>query len=147
MSNHSPTGNPVRPRVRGKALSAILLPLAVAAAVLGDDFDLSRSTIDGGGLVFSTGGDFELSGTMGQPDAGVMSNGSFALTGGFWFQQVPADCNVDGGVDLYDYASFEACMSGPDGGLLEPACVCFDLDVDGDVDLQDWCEFQHSFSG
>ena len=97
--------------------------------------------------MFSTGGDFELSGTIGQPDAGVMSNGPCALTGGFWFQQVPADCNVDGGVDLYDYASFEACMSGPDGGLSEPACVCFDLDVDGDVDLQDACEFQRAFSG
>ena len=111
MSNHFPSGNPVRPRVCGKALSAILLPLVVAAVVVGEDFDLSRSTIDGGGIMFSTGGDFELSGTIGQPDAGVMSNGPFALTGGFWFQQVPADCNRDGGVDLYDYASFEACMA------------------------------------
>ena len=147
MSNHSPTGNPVRSRVGGKAPLAILLPLALAAVVLGGDLELSRSTIDGGGIMFSTGGDFELSGTTGQPDAGVMSNGSFALTGGFWFQQVPGDCNGDGGVDLFDYATFEACMSGPDGGLSEPACVCFDLDVDGDVDLQDACEFQRAFSG
>jgi hypothetical protein len=97
--------------------------------------------------MFSVGGMFVLSGTVGQPDAGTLSGGAFTVLGGFWFPQVPADCNVDGGVDLYDYATFEACMSGPDGGLLEPACVCFDLDVDGDVDLQDWCEFQCAFRG
>lgn len=32
----------------------------------------------------STGGEFELSGTIGQPDAGKMSGGDFTLTGGFW---------------------------------------------------------------
>jgi len=125
----------------------MMLPLAVAAAVVGEDFDVSRSTIDGGGVMFSAGGDFELSGTIGQPDAGAMSDGTFAVTGGFWFQQVPADCNVDGGVDLYDFATFEACMSGPGVGVFEPPCICFDLDGDGDVDIEDAGAFQRSFSG
>jgi hypothetical protein len=40
-------------------------------------------TIDGGGGV-STGGEYSLSGTIGQPDAGVMSGGKFSLIGGFW---------------------------------------------------------------
>ncbi|MHC4698468.1 MAG: hypothetical protein ACYTFA_17180, partial [Planctomycetota bacterium] len=36
-------------------------------ATTGTDLDLSRYTNDGGGAIFSTGGDFELSGTIGQP--------------------------------------------------------------------------------
>lgn len=50
----------------------------------GLDYELTWNTIDGGGVMFSTGGDFELSGTVGQPDAGTMSNGDIELTGGFW---------------------------------------------------------------
>jgi hypothetical protein len=147
MSDKPTTDEQPAPRVGWKALSAILLPLAVVAAVVSEDFDLSRSTVDGGGIMFSTGGEFELSGTIGQPDAGQLSGGSFTVTSGFWFGQVPADCNVDGGVDLYDYATFEACITGPDGGLGDPPCVCFDLDADGDVDLDDVGAFQRSFSG
>jgi len=41
------------------------------------------STIDGGGGI-STGGVFTVTGTIGQPDAGKMSGGNFALDGGFW---------------------------------------------------------------
>lgn len=40
-------------------------------------------TIDGGGGV-STGGVYAVSGTIGQPDAGMMSGGPYSLLGGFW---------------------------------------------------------------
>ena len=40
-------------------------------------------SIDGGGGL-STGGVFSVTGTIGQPDAGVMSGGNFTLQGGFW---------------------------------------------------------------
>jgi hypothetical protein len=41
-------------------------------------------TIDGGGGT-STGGVYSVSGTIGQPDAGVtMTNGQYSVTGGFW---------------------------------------------------------------
>lgn len=54
------------------------------ASLGGGDFDLSWHTIDGGGGS-STGGGFELAGTIGQHDAGqTMIGGNFALTGGFW---------------------------------------------------------------
>ncbi len=60
---------------------------AAAAALAPDgrtDYDMSWHTIDGGGGLM-TGGDFVLSGTIGQPDAGVvLTGGSFSLTGGFW---------------------------------------------------------------
>jgi hypothetical protein len=41
-------------------------------------------TIDGGGAISSTGGDFSLSGTIGQPENGTSSAGNFAVSGGFW---------------------------------------------------------------
>jgi hypothetical protein len=66
---------------------AVLLLLGLAASALaqvGGDYDLTWSTIDGGGYTFSSGGDYELSGTVGQPDAGVMTGGDFTLGGGFW---------------------------------------------------------------
>jgi hypothetical protein len=111
------------------------------------DYELSWHTVDGGGIMFSTGGDFELSGTIGQPDAGVMAGGDFTLTGGFWFPIVAGDCNVDGGVNMFDYDAFEACLGGPAGGVLKPDCVCFDLDRNDTVDLLDFAAFQRGFSG
>jgi hypothetical protein len=147
MNNQPAADKRTTPRVRRKVLSAVMVPLAVAAAVVGDEFDVSRSTIDGGGVMFSAGGDFELSGTIGQPDAGTMSDGAFEVSGGFWFQQVPADCNVDGGVNLYDYATLATCMSGPGAGVFELPCICFDLDGDGDVDMGDAGAFQRMFNG
>jgi hypothetical protein len=61
----------------------LLIAFSVAAAQTGD-FDLVWHTIDGGGST-SIGGDwFALSGTIGQPDAGKMSGGAYALQGGFW---------------------------------------------------------------
>jgi hypothetical protein len=40
-------------------------------------------TIDGGGGS-SAGGVYSVSGTIGQPDAGISSGGNYTLTGGFW---------------------------------------------------------------
>jgi hypothetical protein len=68
------------------ALGALILAAlpTVARAQSGGPFDLFRSTIDGGGGT-SAGGQFSLSGTIGQPDAGVtLASGQFSLTGGFW---------------------------------------------------------------
>jgi hypothetical protein len=40
-------------------------------------------TLDGGGGT-SSGGIYSVTGTVGQPDAGLMNGGNFSLTGGFW---------------------------------------------------------------
>jgi hypothetical protein len=108
--------------------------------------EITRSTIDGGGLMFSTGGDFELSGTIGQPDAGVMAGDNFELTGGFWFQTPPSDCDNDGGVSLLDHASFTECLSGPESTPADAHCRCFDVDFDGDVDAGDFALLQATFT-
>ncbi len=112
------------------------------------EYEIVRSTIDGGGVMSSAGGTFELSGTIGQPDAGeVMFGGNFELTGGFWLQTPLNDCNSTGNVDLLDHADFEHCLVGPGGGLRKPSCNCFDIDNDSDVDLSDASRLQRSFDG
>ena len=55
-----------------------------ASAQSGGNFDLTWSTIDGGGNT-SSGGVFAVSGTIGQPDAGVMTGANLqTVIGGFW---------------------------------------------------------------
>jgi hypothetical protein len=85
----------------------LLVSLAPGAALA--QYDLSWYTVDGGGDMWTTGGTFELSGTIGQPDAGVvMTGGTFELTGGFWAlaAAAPQDCvgdlNCDGQINFGD---------------------------------------------
>lgn len=133
--------------VRTPCLAAATL-LVVHAGRGGDPpSDLSWHTIDGGGAIRSMGGNFELSGTIGQPDAGRSSGGNLTLTGGFWFEIVPSDCNQDGVVNLVDYETFKQCLMGPGGGPLSAACQCDDFDGDGDITLRDFAVVQGMFNG
>ena len=109
------------------------------------EYELGRSSVDGGGVMRSTGGEFELSGTIGEPDAGVMDGGAFTLSGGFWFGLSPTDCNDDGLVGLLDQAAFTACLLGPTGGITASPCLCFDVDGDGDITLSDFAVLQQRF--
>ena len=59
------------------------MELLLCPKVHAQSYSLDWSTIDGGGGT-STGGVFTVSGTIGQPDAGRMSGGNFAIDGGFW---------------------------------------------------------------
>jgi hypothetical protein len=74
-------------------LSFIALCLCVSAVNLiaqtGGTFDLRHSVIAGGGESNSTGGTFNVSGTVGQNVAGTASGGApYDLHGGFWFQNL-----------------------------------------------------------
>ncbi|MCG3126023.1 MAG: hypothetical protein CHACPFDD_00851 [Phycisphaerae bacterium] len=112
----------------------------------GEDFEIGRWTIDGGGGLTSAGGTFELSGTIGQADAGTLTGDGLSLAGGFWCGFAPGDCDSNGRVDLVDFAGFAACVTGPDAPPpLPDACRCFDLDRDEDVDLHDFAVFQVQF--
>jgi hypothetical protein len=62
-------------------LPTLAYPPAVSAA---DTYDLSWWSIDGGGKMNPSAGEYSLSGTIGQPDAGVMIAGEYTLVGGFW---------------------------------------------------------------
>ncbi len=68
-------------------LYIIALILGLTNSVLAETnatYDLSWWTVDSGGAVGLTSGDYTLSGSAGQPDAGSLSNGDYDLTGGFW---------------------------------------------------------------
>ena len=119
-------------------LAAVLAFLTVG--VLADDFSLEWFTIDGGGDMSASDGQpdgFDLSGTIGQPDAGpVMTGDGFELVGGFW-AGVPEPClgDLDGDrdIDLADLAQLLSNYGTASGAVYEDG----DLDGDGDVDLSD----------
>jgi hypothetical protein len=62
---------------------AIVIMVSVALAQSGP-LEIPWYTIDGGGRTASLGEGFALSGTVGQPDAGISSGGIYTLKGGFW---------------------------------------------------------------
>ncbi len=69
-------------------LTAIALLLATLdiqlSTVAAQNYSIDWYKIAGGGGT-SAGGNFSVSGTIGQPDAGgPMTGGNFSLTGGFW---------------------------------------------------------------
>ncbi len=132
------TNSPADPLKRTVLSLAVML--ALAPAVLAQDFDIDWYTIDGGGEMFTTGGDFELSGTIGQPDASttIMSGGDFELAGGFWAGAAEdefcyGDLDGDNDIDLADLAQLLSNYGTPSGAVYEDG----DLDADGDVDLAD----------
>lgn len=71
-----------------------LLALAMSVAVA-DNYKIRFYTIDGGGEMFTSGGVYRLSGTIGQPDAGPMTGGVYKLRGGFWGRACIEDCDCD----------------------------------------------------
>lgn len=125
--------------------------VGATAALLGRhadaELEIVRSTVDGGGVMRSADGGLELSGTVGQADAGVLTAGTLQLTGGFWFETPPTDCDDDGRVTLYDYQAFQPCLAGPAVGVSSPACACFDVNRDGVIDLHDVAIGQQSATG
>ena len=60
----------------------VMPPVLPAVAQSGGDYNLTWSTVDGGGAS-ANGGDYVLYGTAGQPDAAMATGGDYALQGGF----------------------------------------------------------------
>ncbi|MFH1747887.1 MAG: dockerin type I domain-containing protein [Planctomycetota bacterium] len=121
-----------------------IVALLTTASVAANDFSLDWWTIDGGGEMWTTGGEYELSGTIGQPDAGVtMTGGDFELAGGFW-PGIPAygrgDMNCDGAVNAYDIDGFICALSPTcDYEAIYPDCdrQLADCNADGAVNAYD----------
>jgi hypothetical protein len=124
--------------MRDKPIKLILAVVALLATttVVADDFSLDWWTIDGGGEMWTVGGDFELSGTIGQPDASTvaMTGGDFELSGGFWpgTKFCLGDLNGDGVINLGDLGILLAHY-GQSGMTYEEG----DLTGDGNVNLAD----------
>jgi hypothetical protein len=112
--------------------SKLLLIILIAASVLPTDafadYQIIWSTIDGGGGT-SSGGQYMVSGTIGQHDAAYSAGSSYELLGGFWpgaplcfvefddfarfaehwlesGSDLPADLDGSGYIDLYDLEMF-----------------------------------------
>ena len=124
-------------------LFMVVLLLAMGAAFAvpapsseGESFSISWHTVDGGGGV-STGAAYTLAGTIGQPDAGMMSGDTFELTGGYWSMSSGAICtgDTDGSnvVDVVDLTAVILDWGSTEGG---PA----DVNNDGIVDIDDLIE-------
>ena len=92
------------------------------------DYQIVWSTIDGGGGT-STGGQYVLTGTIGQPDAAYSAGEQYELLGGF----------RPGGplcfVQFDDFARFA------DQWLYTGTGLAGDIDKDGDVDIEDLMRF------
>lgn len=58
----------------------------------------------------------------------------------------PMDFNLDGSVDLIDFARFRTCFNGPNR-IVSDECADADVDGDGDVDLADFEAFRTNFTG
>ena len=65
------------------ALALLVGVVSSAQAMPNSGYDLSWWTIDGGGGGGGAGS-YYLRGTSGQPDAAVMTQSGYTLTGGYW---------------------------------------------------------------
>jgi hypothetical protein len=78
-----PAKRPLCP-TRLALLGFIILHSAFILRVQGQNYSIDWYKVAGGGGT-STGGTYQVSGTIGQPDAsGAMSGGNYSVTGGFW---------------------------------------------------------------
>ena len=66
-------------------IGTLLLTMLVSAQAQSAGYELSWFTVNAGSGV-STGGEYHINGTAGQPNAGLaaLSGGEFTLAGGFW---------------------------------------------------------------
>lgn len=128
----------------GIAIIATLFAAMVAATAMAQDA-IDWYTVDGGGATFSTGGGFQLGGTIGQPDAGSftapMSGGGFELVGGFWGAATsvcscPGDLDSDGMLTGSDIQLFINCHFSPG-----PSCGCADYNGNSTLDTGDIMDF------
>lgn len=103
-----------------------------ASGQTGGDYDLSWSTIDGGGGK-SAGGVYAIVSTIGQPDAGEMSGGNYRVYGGFRPRGLLVSCFVD----FEDFAEFAKSWLDAPCNVGNNWCGGADLDSSGDVTVTD----------
>ena len=110
------------------AVFAFLLSAGIARS----DLEVSWFTVDGGGHMSSTGGAFELAGTIGQPEASSfnqpIAGGAFTLVGGFWPAATfvcgcAGDLTGDSLINGADVQKFVDCFLGAGA-----SCPCADVD-------------------
>lgn len=111
-------------------LHFVMLTAEPTLAQTGGTYDLTCSTIDGGGGT-SSGGQYVVMGTIGQSDAAWSVGGDYELLGGFW----PGEplCTVD----FCYFARFAEWWLELDCNELNDWCSGADLNYADGVDLVD----------
>ena len=71
----------------------VLVGVGMTLASPGSSYEISWWTVDDGGGT-SSGSNYALSGTIGQPDAGALSGGDYTVMGGFWVQRFEASYRI-----------------------------------------------------
>ena len=121
------------------ACLTILVSMLFAAPAMAQVYEIDWYTIDGGGAMYTFGGSYELSGTIGQYDAstGPLAGGSYELAGGFWAATAQpvciADFNNDGSVNTLDMLAFLNAWTSGDSSA--------DINGDGSVNTLDVLAF------
>ncbi len=65
----------------------------------------------------------------------------------FSLTAMPGDWDDDGDVDIFDFAAWTGCVTGPANGPPVTGCAMFDFDGDIDVDMSDFAQFEQLFAG
>ncbi len=119
----------------------IIVSFAICGIAYAGGLTIDWHSIDGSGVMQSTGGNLVLSGTMGQhypnDPATAMTGGDLRLVGGFWAVAVPtcgclSDVNNDGNRDGLDVQGFVDCLT-----AVGANCACADVDGFDGLDFND----------
>ena len=113
--------------------------LAIVGTVLAQSYSIEWRTIDGGGDMWCAGGDYTLSGTIGQSDSGAMTGGTYTLAGGFWLPMCPGDLNDDGLRNFADFTVFSGHYGSASGDPNYNAEA--DFNADGLINFSDFTIF------
>jgi hypothetical protein len=118
----------IRIVLRATAMMVLFCTPLCGFAQSNGQYDISWHTIDGGGGT-SAGGQYVLTGTIGQPDAAWSSGGNYELLGGFWAGGPLCIVSFD------DFARLAEQWRDSGTGLAG------DLNADNSVDFEDLGEF------
>ncbi|MGD1089779.1 MAG: hypothetical protein ABR955_13820, partial [Verrucomicrobiota bacterium] len=116
----------------------ILLPLAFCLRASAQSYSIDWYKVAGGGGT-STGATYQVSSTIGQPDAsGAMTGGQYSVTGGFWalisVVQTPGTPNL-----TITYSANSVIVSWPDTGS-------YTLQQNGNLATGTWTNSGYSVS-
>jgi hypothetical protein len=125
-------------------MAVAIFLVACATCAFGEDYAVSWFTIDGGGGV-SSGGQYIVTGTIGQADAAYSAGGQYEVLGGFWPGALLCTVEFHHYAMFAEYWLYSGCDAGNDW------CGGADLDQLGDVDWADlrlfveewlyWCPY------
>jgi hypothetical protein len=117
--------------------------LVCVGAAMGQPYQINWYTVDGGGTQTATDGTLFLSSTIGQPDAGTLSDGTLILQGGYWHggQLTCDDIDFNNDNAFFDPQDIDAFLSVfSEGPCVPVTATCSDTDFNNDGALFDPCD-------